>query len=325
MAAAGALRQFRAPTGEGSSAAMTDPSQAAWPKFKSEAGRARYDAAYDAVLREWPVDFQELDAPTRFGPTHVIACGRADAPPLILLPSFAGSATVWRLNVDDLSRQFRVYAVDVIGQPGKSRAIRRLRIRRDYAGWYADLLDGLGVGRASIVGCSFGGFLALSQAMLTPERVDRLVLVSPAGSFVGLSWRFIYAMRIKGPVLRLVRRLTGNKRAPSLADLTRRLPRDRLWGALIATTMKEAPKVSIINACVFARSDLAKVRAQTLLLIGDQETLYPPQATLDLARKRMPSLKTALVTGADHIAAMAQPEAVNGLIIAFLQEQAAPA
>ena len=299
---------------------MTDPSH--WPRFKSEAGRARYLAAYDAVLAEWPVPYEELDLPTRLGSTHVIVSGPVDAPPLILLPSFAGSAMVWRLNAEGLSRYFRVYAVDVIGQPGKSQAIRQLRNRSDYVGWYADLLDGLGVGRASIVGCSFGGFLGLSQAMLTPQRVDRLVLISPAGSFVGLSWTFVYAMRIKGPVLRLVRRLTRSKRAPSLTDLTRRLPRDRLWSKLIAVTMAEAPKVSLINAAVFTRAELVSVRAPTLLLIGDQETLYQPQATLDLARKRMPPLKTALVADADHIAAMAQPEAVNGMIVAFLQGQA---
>jgi len=302
---------------------MTDLSQAALPRFKTEAGRARYLAAYDAVLKAWPVAYQDLDVPTRLGLTHVIASGAPESPPLIQLPSFAGSATVWRLNVEGLSRHFRVYAVDVIGQPGKSQAIRRLRNRRDYAGWYTDLLDGLGVDRASIVGCSFGGFLALSQAMLTPERVDRMVLISPAGSFVGLSWAFTYAMRVRAPVLRLVRRLTRSKRSPSLADLStrqaRRLPADRLWSALIAVTMAEAPKVSIINAAVFTRAELASVRAPTLLLIGDRETLYQPQATLDLARARMPALDTALVTDADHIAAMAQPEDVNRRIVAFLR------
>jgi pimeloyl-ACP methyl ester carboxylesterase len=214
---------------------------------------------------------------------------------------------------------------ELIGQPGKSRAVRRLRNRRDYAHWYADLLDGLGVDRASIVGCSFGGFLALSQAMLTPERVDKVVLISPAGTFVGLSWAFVYAMRVRGPLLRLVRRLSRSKRPPSLADLTRRLPRDRLWGAQIAATMAAAPKVSIINAAVFSRSELARVRAPVLLLIGDQETLYRPQPTLDLARTRIPTIETALIANADHIAAMAQPDEVNSRILAFLRAPAGPA
>jgi len=292
-----------------------------FPVFKSEAGRARYLAAYDACVRAWPVPCEALTLPTRLGPTHAIACGPIDAPPVILLPSFAGSATAWRLNTEELSRHFRLYAVDVIGQPGKSQAIRRLRHRRDYANWCSDLLDGLGVARASFVGCSFGGFLALSQAMLTPERVERVVMISPAGTFVALSWAFVYAMRVKGPMTRLVRRLSKRKpaAAPAEGQPLRRFPRDLPWAALIGVTYTEAPKVSVIKAGVFTKAQLARVTAPALLLIGDQETLYPPQATLDLARARMPGLETALVEDADHIAAMAQPEAVNAKILAFLQ------
>jgi pimeloyl-ACP methyl ester carboxylesterase len=144
-------------------------STTALPAFKSDEGKARYLAAYDAVLAEWPVPFDELDVPTRLGPTHVVASGPPDAPPLLLLPSFAGTATVWRLNAEGLSRAFRTYAVDVIGQPGKSLATRRLRRPREYADWLVDVLDGLNVRHASIVGCSFGGFLALNQALVTPE------------------------------------------------------------------------------------------------------------------------------------------------------------
>jgi pimeloyl-ACP methyl ester carboxylesterase len=288
------------------------------PAFSSEESRARFIAAYDASLADWPVPFEELDVPTRLGPTHVIASGAADAPPLLLLPSFAGTAMVWRLNAEALSRHFRIYAVDVIGQPGKSLADRALR-NRDYADWLADLMDGLGVARASIVGCSFGAFLALNQALATPDRVERVVLISPAGTFASQYWKLTYAMRIRAPLLRLMRRLTGAKRAPSLADLgPRRLPRDMKWAALIGVTMAERAKVSVTNPTVFSRAQLRAIRAPTLLLIGDKETLYEPRAMLQLAQARMPGLQGAIVLDADHIAAMAQPDDVNARIVAFL-------
>ncbi|MFI4935010.1 MAG: alpha/beta fold hydrolase [Caulobacterales bacterium] len=275
-------------------------------------------AAYDAVLGAWPVGYEELDVPTRLGPTHVVVSGDPAAPPLVLLPSFAGTATVWRLNVEALSHRYRTYAVDVIGQPGKSRASRRLRSRRDFARWFEDLLDSLGVQRASIVGCSFGAFLALSQAALTPERVERVVMISPAGTFVGLSWRFALIMRT-APLLRRLRRLLGDRRAPDITDLgPRRPPRDALWRTLISVTMAEAPKVSVINAPVLSRSELRRVRAPILLLIGERETLYDPQATIALAQARVPGLEAAIVPNADHIAAMAQPDDVNARILAFL-------
>jgi pimeloyl-ACP methyl ester carboxylesterase len=298
---------------------LTEPAPGPLPAFKSNQGRARYLAAYDAVLAGWPVAHAEIDVPTRLGSTHVIISGSADAPPLVLLPSFAGTATVWRLNVAGLSQHFRTLAVDVIGQPGKSLAVRRLRDHSDYSDWLADLLDGLGVQRASIVGCSFGGFVALNQALATPERVDRIVLISPAGVFASQYWKLTYAMRIRAPVVRLWRRLRGGTRAPSMTDLVRRLPRDTAWAALMAATMAERPEVSVIDPPVFSRAELGAIRAPVLLLIGAEETLYEPEATLKLAQARMPELAGAIVPDADHIAAMAQPDDVNGRIVRFLQ------
>lgn len=99
---------------------MTGPASAALPVFKTREGERRYRDAYDAVLREWPVAYQELDLPTRLGTTHVIASGPAQAPALVLLPSMAGSATLWRPNVAAWSETYRTYAVDVVGQAGKS-------------------------------------------------------------------------------------------------------------------------------------------------------------------------------------------------------------
>jgi pimeloyl-ACP methyl ester carboxylesterase len=294
------------------------PSEAfAFPKFKTEAGEARFLAAYEAALAQWPVPCEEIDVPTRLGPAHVIASGPKDAPPLVLLPGFAGTALVWRLNVEALSRHFRVYALDVVGQPGRSPARRRLRSRRDYADWLAQVLDGLGAPSASIVGASFGGFLALSQAILTPERVGKVVMIGPAGSFVGLSWRFAVAMRTAG-LRRRIRRWLGDRRPPDIANVVPRPPRDGAWRALIGVVMSEAPKLSVINAPVFSRRELGRVKAPVLLLIGEEEQLYQAAPTLELARRRLPGLQGAVVPDADHLAAMAQPDEVGRRIIEFL-------
>jgi pimeloyl-ACP methyl ester carboxylesterase len=92
--------------------------------------------------------------------------------------------------------------------------------------------------------------------------------------------------------------------------------------ALMAVTMSEAPKVNVISASVFSKAQLRAVRAPTLLLIGEKERLYEPHATLKLAQERMPGLTGAIVPGADHIAAMAQPDDINERIIRFLQQSA---
>jgi hypothetical protein len=73
--------------------------------------------------------------PTPFGDTHVNASGPEGAPPLVLLHAIGTSATGWLLNIGPLSRPYRVYAMDILGEPGKTRQSRLLRDRADGASW----------------------------------------------------------------------------------------------------------------------------------------------------------------------------------------------
>ncbi len=116
--------------------------------FRSPEGEAQYRAAYEAVLKQWPVPYEERYIPTRFGDTHVIASGSKDAAPLALLHPSGGSATIWYRNIEALNRHYRTYAIDTISEPNKSilaRPIRSRHQRRDFADWMADLFHGLRV------------------------------------------------------------------------------------------------------------------------------------------------------------------------------------
>ncbi|HWF76423.1 MAG TPA: alpha/beta hydrolase [Caulobacteraceae bacterium] len=294
----------------------------AFPRFKTDAGKARYRAAYEAALKDWPVPFEALDIETALGPTHVIASGPAGAPQLVLLPSFAGTALSWRPNIAALAQRHRCYAVDVIGQPGLSLARRRLERPDDYAPWMAELLDGLGVARAAFVGCSFGGFLAARQALWAPERVERVALVGPPGVFAAMSWRVALTMGT-ARLRRRVRRALGDKREPNARALHARgapqHPEDDGWRKLMGVTMAESPEVSVTQAPVFTAAQLRRITAPMLLLVGAYEQLYEPAATISRARRLKPGIEAEIVPGADHIAAMAQPEWVNARLARFLE------
>ena len=70
--------------------------------FKTLGGRDAFTASYERVLSGWPAPFRTMFAPTSFGPTHVIANGPEDAPPLVLLSGAGTSSTIWRPNVAGL-------------------------------------------------------------------------------------------------------------------------------------------------------------------------------------------------------------------------------
>ena len=87
--------------------------------FKSAEGERDYMAAYEATMRLWRVPYDSMDLVSRFGSTHVVVCGPTGAPPLVILHCFFTSLTTWVNNIADFSGGYRVYAPDMMGQPGK--------------------------------------------------------------------------------------------------------------------------------------------------------------------------------------------------------------
>jgi pimeloyl-ACP methyl ester carboxylesterase len=283
--------------------------------FRSAAARARYLALYSARVREWPVPYDEMYLSTRYGRTYVIASGAPDAPPLVLLPCMMGSATMWRANIEGLSRHFRTYAVDVIGEPNKSETEKLIWSRRGFADWFEDVLDSLAITRTSIVGNSYGGFLALNQALFTPDRVDRVVLISPAGTFKRLPLKFFYYVFLaSGLRLRRLHSL-GRQWIRNGVDLQ---PCDASWEEMMVLVTFEGARMNFVAPAVFSQAELERIRAPTLLLIGDKEVLYEPHETLALAKRRMTKLQAEIVCHANHTAGLTRPEDVNQRILNFL-------
>jgi pimeloyl-ACP methyl ester carboxylesterase len=297
---------------------LTKADKGARPVFRSAEGQSRFMQVYDAVIANWPLACDEIDVPTRLGATHVIASGPPDAPPLILLPSLAATATLWSPNVAALGQHFRTYAIDTIGQVGKSVPTRRMRDRADAAGWLSDVMDGLSVARAPIVGASYGGYLAVNQAILEPQRVERIVLVGPAGTFVGLSLKFYYAMMVKGPIQRLLRRRSGQE-ASALPGGMALEAGEGTWGALMRVTMGESGRPDTLSAGPFPKDELKRITAPILLLIGEHEILYEAGPTLEKAKALVPGLTGAVIPRAGHLAAMMAPDDVNARVLAFLR------
>ncbi len=101
-------------------------------------------------------------------------------PVLLLVHGMAGSSDAWLRCIDDLGREHRVVAPDLVGHG------RSAKPRADYslgaqASTLRDLLVALGHERATVVGQSLGGGIAMQFAYQYPERVERLVLVSAGG------------------------------------------------------------------------------------------------------------------------------------------------
>ena len=149
--------------------------------YKSAEGERLVRERYLAFLKHWPVAHQQIRIPTSQGETFVIASGAEDAPPLLLFHGGAGNSAMWMAEVRAFAGNFRVYAVDMIGEAGLSAPSRPSLSSDAYSLWLDEVLRGLSVNRTSIVGISLGGWLALDYATRRPGRVERMAVLCPGG------------------------------------------------------------------------------------------------------------------------------------------------
>jgi pimeloyl-ACP methyl ester carboxylesterase len=101
-------------------------------------------------------------------------------PPVVLIHGVAGRAAQWNQIVEALAESYTVVAPDLLGH-GESAKPRGDYSLGAHASGIRDLLVGLNIEHASVVGHSLGGGIAMQFAYQFPERCERLVLVSSGG------------------------------------------------------------------------------------------------------------------------------------------------
>ena len=113
---------------------------------------------------------------------HTVAVCTAGAGPVVLLiHGMAGSSTTWRHVLPALAERFTVIAPDLLGHGESEKPRRGEYALSAHANFLRDLLEVLGHERATFVGQSLGGGVAMQLAYQFPERCERLVLVGSGG------------------------------------------------------------------------------------------------------------------------------------------------
>ncbi|WP_026884942.1 alpha/beta fold hydrolase [Clostridium akagii] len=149
--------------------------------YKSTVGKEKILDIYNKLQAQLNTKFDSCYIDTRFGKTHILVGGDESAPPIIC---FHGGNVVNPITLkwfEPLAKNYRIYAPDAIGHPGKSDETRLNPKNNEYAEWVCDFMDGLGVEKAKFIGHSYGGGIIVGLAAFAPKRIEKAVLVAPSG------------------------------------------------------------------------------------------------------------------------------------------------
>ena len=149
--------------------------------FKSEEGKKEIFKYYEALIAKANSAYEEIIVNTNYGDTYILAMGEKNFPPLILLHGSSMNSAMWIKEMEQYSLSYRVYAVDMPGEPGKSDERQLPFDGDDFPLWLNDVFNALLIKKASIVGISLGAWLGTKFSIKYSDKVDKLVLICPAG------------------------------------------------------------------------------------------------------------------------------------------------
>ena len=243
--------------------------------------------------------------------------------PLVLVHAGIADGRMWDGQIDAFAQRYRVIRPDLRGF-GRSSVVEG-----PYAN-HADLralLDALDIDQATLIGCSMGGAAVIDFALENPGRAEAIVLV---GSAVGgfefdegppEGWDELVAADEAGDLERVseleVRMwVDGPRRGPDVVDpAVRDLVREM---NLIALRKEAAQLGEEREPDLPAASRLSRIRAPTLVIVGDEDRARA-LAAADLLERELPDAHKRVMSGTAHLPNMERPGEFNRLVLDFLR------
>jgi pimeloyl-ACP methyl ester carboxylesterase len=199
--------------------------------------------------------------------------------------------------------------------------------------FFTAFMDAVGAPKASLVGNSMGGGLAIGMALTHPEKVDRLVLIGGLPAHVRenlISPMTKRAIDTRAPIwlIELGNWLLGRG---TTEDVLKEMVYDhsKLTPAVIERSYRNRQRPGMIPPIIAqARTlpawesgfalRLGEIRHQTLIIWGQEDEVFPPKVGQEMART-IPGSALEIIPQAGHITQWERPELVNPLLLRFLQ------
>lgn len=263
--------------------------------WTDDRGRARLEAWFERFVDKVPGTVEGRQVPSRYGPSHVLLAGRADAPPLVCLHSMRTGSAHLLSELPALVERFRLIAPDLPGQSVRGPQVRLPLHDDSGARWLYDVVDGLGLGTIDLFGVSWGGFVARQAASVQPERVRRLALLVPAGIANGSHWLGLTQMAL--PLLR-------HRLSPSPRNLRRALDPllttwDDDWAGYMGDTLRHM-RTDFRIPPLAGDADVARLTMPVLVLGAADDISFPGAAVVHRMTSLVPHAEGEVIAGCRH-------------------------
>ncbi len=279
--------------------------------FRSAQGKQEILNLYDQKLEDLNIDFEYLQVETGFGTTNIIATGDASNPPIILVHGSNGCAPVALETYPNLSRKFRVYAVDVIAQPNKSAETRPSMKDAAYGKWMNEVMDRLHLTDVTMAGFSFGGLVILKTLEHDESRIKEVFLSAPAYIVNGNPLKALFSIFI--PMMRFM--LSGNPKFVEAFLQEVFTDRDEFAIRYLSKVFKHF-RMDFTPVPTIATENARNIKTPITLIAAKHDVLFPGEKMMERAMQVFPSMKErVLLKNSKHVQSAKDNRFIENLIL----------
>jgi pimeloyl-ACP methyl ester carboxylesterase len=284
------------------------------PTFHKTDDQQKFMSLYQKELDSWQIPLRELDVRTEFGKTHIISFGNPDGEPLILLHWFYSNSTEWKYMAPFLKDRYNVYAIDIIGDMGKSYAYNPPKNDSEVSAWLNQVMDSLGLKKVALCGHSNGGFQAMLIARQKPEKIKKLILLAPASGLRPFSLEFYLtsfgtALYPKDIILKTFRNSGTLKPGLWSNEMTE----------MLAISFRAAANQLRVYPREFSDDEIKSIKVPALLILGEEEMIYSPVKAAERIKMLLPDSKVIMLPDCGHAIPFDAPREASEAIDSFLR------
>jgi 3-oxoadipate enol-lactonase len=233
------------------------------------------------------------------------------ATPIVFLHGVGSDKSVWRPQLEHFSGKRRAVAFDYPGY-GDSDPAPEGTTRDDYASAIISAMHELGIDRAHICGLSLGGITAIAMHHADPNRCASLILADT------------FAVHPNGPAI-YERSIEGSRdlraMAEARADVLLAQPADpEIRREVVETMARIDPAAYRIGAeavwLADQRDRAAKIRVPTLVIVGEEDRVTPPDLSAELV-KLIPHARLQAIPAAGHLGNIERSAQFNAAVEQF--------
>lgn len=262
---------------------------------------------------------------------RIAECGPPGGASVVLLSGWGACLYLYRRNLPALaSAGYRAVAVDMVGQGFSDKPSDPATYTvPSLAGHVLEVLDALGLPRTALVGQSLGGRIALEVALTAPDRVTRLILISPAG-LTDIALTRAKAL-LPEPLAPLLARHGGRWTyvlglrfaAGSLAQPTEHDIDEYAAAADPALARALIYTLHRVDWRPLSRARLAQLSKPLLVITGSRDRIIP-SGDVPRRLRDVPQAHHVQIEGGGHMPNEEAPELVNRELVNFLGSTDAP-